>query len=54
MGCHSINPALGPGLGLWSEVVFTFIFVLVVFSTAISPFVGKVAPLTEGDYGLNH
>jgi len=51
LGCHFISPALGVGAGLWSEVVFTFIFILVVFSTAISPFVGKIAPMVEGDYG---
>ncbi len=34
-------------------MVFTFIFVFIVFSTAISPFVGKIAPLAGGghDYG---
>lgn len=35
------------------QVVLTFIFVFVVFATAISPFVGKFAPLSGSgkDYG---
>jgi len=53
LGCHSINPKLAPGAGFAMEIIFTFIFILIVFATAISPFVGKVAPLGggKGDYG---
>jgi len=52
LGCHSINPLLSVGQGLGAEIVFTFIFIFVVFATAISPFVGKVAPLAGGsEYG---
>jgi len=52
LGCHSINPLLTVGQGLGAEIVFTFIFIFVVFATAISPFVGKVAPLSGGsEYG---
>jgi glycerol uptake facilitator-like aquaporin len=46
LGCHGINPDLSVGQGLWAEVVFTFIFIFIVFATAISPFVGKIAPLS--------
>jgi len=52
MGCHTLNSALKPVQGWGCEVIFTFIFVFVVFATAISPFVGKIAPLSGGsDYG---
>jgi len=52
LGCHSLNAYLTPGQGFGAEVVFTFIFIFVVFATAISPFVGKVAPLAGGsEYG---
>jgi len=52
LGCHSINPLLTVVQGFFAEVVFTFIFIFVVFATAISPFVGKVAPLSGGsEYG---
>jgi MIP family channel proteins len=51
MGCHSLNPVLTEGQGLWIEVVLTFIFIFVVFATAVSPFAGKMAPLSGGDYG---
>jgi len=52
LGCHGINPELGAARGYFAEVVFTFIFIFIVFATAISPFVGKVAPLAGGnDYG---
>jgi len=52
LGCHSLNPLLSVGQGLGAEIVFTFIFIFVVFATAISPFVGKVAPLSGGsEYG---
>eukprot|EP01117_Protostelium_nocturnum_P020479 TRINITY_DN922_c0_g1_i1.p1 TRINITY_DN922_c0_g1~~TRINITY_DN922_c0_g1_i1.p1 ORF type:complete len:308 (+),score=68.58 TRINITY_DN922_c0_g1_i1:216-1139(+) len=49
---HSINPSYGgPGLAFLAEVYFTFIFVFVVFATAISPFAGKMAPLSSGETG---
>jgi len=51
MGCHSINVLLSTWQGLGCEIIFTFIFVFVVFATAVSPFVGKIAPLGGGDYG---
>eukprot|EP01114_Cavostelium_apophysatum_P006098 TRINITY_DN1731_c0_g1_i1.p1 TRINITY_DN1731_c0_g1~~TRINITY_DN1731_c0_g1_i1.p1 ORF type:complete len:312 (-),score=60.52 TRINITY_DN1731_c0_g1_i1:90-1025(-) len=53
MGCHGINPALKPAQGFGAEVIFTFIFIFVVFATAISPFAGKLAPLSggEAEYG---
>jgi len=52
LGCHSLNPSLSVGQGLGAEIIFTFIFIFVVFATAISPFVGKVAPLAGGsEYG---
>jgi len=51
MGCHGLNPHLQPGQGFWAEVVFTFIFLFVVFSTAVSPFAGKMAPLSGHEYG---
>jgi len=53
MGCHSLNSALSPGQGFGCEVIFTFIFIFVVFATAISPFAGKLAPLSggEAEYG---
>jgi len=53
LGCHGINPELGVARGYFAEVVFTFIFIFIVFATAISPFVGKIAPLAGGgnDYG---
>jgi len=51
LGCHSVNPALTLAQGFGAEVIFTFIFIFVVFATAISPFVGKVAPLAGSDYG---
>jgi len=45
LGCHSVNPALTASQGFFIEIILTFIFIFVVFATAISPFVGKVAPL---------
>jgi len=53
MGAHSINPLLSAGQGFGCEVIFTFIFIFVVFATAISPFAGKMAPLSggEAEYG---
>jgi len=51
MGCHAVNPLLTVGQGVWAEIIFTFIFIFVVFATAISPFVGKIAPLSGEEYG---
>lgn len=51
LGCHSVNSLLSAWQGLGCEIVFTFIFIFVVFATAISPFVGKIAPMGGGDYG---
>jgi len=53
MGCHFINPEMTAGQGFGCEVIFTFIFIFVVFATAISPFAGKLAPLSggEAEYG---
>jgi len=51
MGCHSVNPLLTPAQGFGAEVIFTFIFIFVVFATAISPFAGKLAPLSGNEYG---
>jgi len=51
MGCHMVNEKLTDWQGLGAEAVFTFIFVFVVFATAISPFVGKMAPVGGGEYG---
>jgi len=54
MGCHTLNPLLTPAQGFWAETIFTFIFIFIVFATAISPFAGKLAPLSSGggqEYG---
>jgi len=53
MGCHGLGIGVSPGQGLWIEVVLTFIFIFVVFATAVSPFVGKISPLSggENEYG---
>jgi len=53
LGCHGINPGITPAQGFGAEVMFTFIFIFVVFATAISPFAGKLAPLSGGgsEYG---
>jgi len=53
MGCHSLNSQLTPGQGFGAEFIFTFIFIFVVFGTAISPFAGKMTPLSggRGEYG---
>jgi len=54
MGCHSLNPLLTPAQGFGAEVIFTFIFIFIVFATAISPFAGKFSPLSSGggrEYG---
>jgi glycerol uptake facilitator-like aquaporin len=49
MGCHGLNPKLTPSQGFGAEVIFTAIFLFVVFATAISPFAGKFAPLSGGN-----
>eukprot|EP01119_Soliformovum_irregulare_P005616 TRINITY_DN17365_c0_g1_i1.p1 TRINITY_DN17365_c0_g1~~TRINITY_DN17365_c0_g1_i1.p1 ORF type:complete len:308 (+),score=44.31 TRINITY_DN17365_c0_g1_i1:31-924(+) len=51
LGCHTVSDQLTDWQGFGCEVVFTFIFLLVVFATAVSPFVGKIAPLAGGEYG---
>jgi len=53
LGCHGVNPDLSANTGFAFEIVLTFIFVFVVFATAISPFVGKMAPVSGGsaEYG---
>jgi len=54
MGCHSLNPLLTPAQGFGAETIFTFIFIFIVFATAISPFAGKFSPLSSGggrEYG---
>jgi len=48
LGCHFINSKMTAVEGMWFEIVLTFIFVFVVFGTAISPFVGKMAPVSGG------
>jgi len=55
LGCNDVNEGLDMRIGraFGAELVYTFIFIFVVFGTAISPFVGKIAPLSGGgnDYG---
>jgi len=51
MGCHDVNPLLSSWQGLGCEIMFTFIFIFIVFATAVSPFVGKIVPLGGGDFG---
>jgi len=53
LGCHGIGPGISSAQGFGAEVMFTFIFIFVVFATAISPFAGKLAPLSGGgsEYG---
>jgi len=54
LGCHGLNPGMTTQQGFGAEVIFTFIFIFVVFATAISPFAGKLAPLASGqgsEYG---
>lgn len=55
LGCNMPNHDIGMSANraLGAEIVFTFIFVFVVFATAISPFQQKLAPLAAGgaDYG---
>jgi len=46
-----VNTSLDDWQGVGCEIVFTFIFLIVVFATAVSPFAGKMAPLGGGDYG---
>jgi len=50
MGTHGLNSKLTVQQGFWAEVIFSFIFIFVVFATAISPFAGKFTPL-RGDAG---
>jgi len=54
MGCHHIDTSkITIAQGFGAEVIFTFIFIFIVFATAISPFAGKMAPLSggESEYG---
>ena len=51
LGCHTLDPQLSIRQGLSFEIVLTFIFIFVVFATAVSPFVGKMAPLSGDEYG---
>jgi len=54
MGCTNIDTTkITVGQGFGAEVIFTFIFIFIVFATAISPFAGKLAPLSggESEYG---
>jgi len=53
LGCHSLNTAMTTAQGFGAEFIFTFIFIFVVFGTAISPFAGKMTPLSggSGEYG---
>jgi len=51
LGCHSVNTSLTPAQGFGCEVVFTFIFIFIVFATAVSPFAGKLTPLSGSEYG---
>jgi len=53
LGVHTINDKMTALQGFWFEIVLTFIFIFVVFGTAISPFVGKMAPVSGGgdEYG---
>jgi len=51
MGCLALNSKLNLGQGFGFELIFTFILILVIFATAVSPFAGKLAPLSGSDYG---
>jgi len=54
MGCTNIDTSkITVAQGFGAEVIFTFIFIFIVFATAISPFAGKLAPLSggEAEYG---
>jgi len=55
LGCNDVNSGFNMGIGraFGAELVYTFVFIFVVFATAVSPFVGKIAPLSGGgsDYG---
>jgi len=53
MGCHSIRQELTAAQGFGCEVIFTFIFIFIVFATAISPFAGKFSPL-GGESGKSY
>ncbi|PRP83436.1 aquaporin-4-like [Planoprotostelium fungivorum] len=46
IGFHEVNSSLPVSRGLLAEVYFTFVFLFVVFATAISPFAGKMAPMS--------
>lgn len=54
MGTHAVNSSITVAQGFWAETIFTFIFIFVVFSTAISPFAGKFAPLRGGENGKQY
>ena len=53
LGCHGKNELITVSSALCYEICLTFIFIFVVFATAISPFVGKMAPVSGGsaEYG---
>jgi len=51
LGCHGLHSAITSSTGLQFEITLTFIFIFIVFSTAISPFVGKMAPVSGAEYG---
>jgi len=51
IGCQGLHSNISAGTGLQFEIVLTFIFIFVVFATAISPFVGKMAPVSGAEYG---
>jgi MIP family channel proteins len=53
LGCHGKNESINVATALTYEICLTFIFIFVVFATAISPFVGKMAPVSGGsaEYG---
>jgi len=51
MGCLALNSKLNLGQGFGFELIFTFILIFVIFATAISPFAGKLAPLSGSSYG---
>ncbi len=53
LGGMQKSPFVNQARAFGCELVLTFIFVFVVFATAISPFIGKIAPLSQAghDYG---
>ena len=53
IGCHGVSSSITVLTGFAYEIVLTFIFIFIVFATAISPFVGKMAPVSGGaqEYG---